>query len=89
MVDADGRLAGLYSFHDVSSLISGDDDSINRDDEYRLRVAAAIGPYDYERVEKLVNAGVDALVVDTAHGHSKGVLETVKELKKKYGSNEI
>ncbi|MCJ8330135.1 MAG: IMP dehydrogenase [Lentisphaeria bacterium] len=84
LVDADGRLAGLYSFHDVSSLISGDDDSINRDDEYRLRVAAAIGPYDYERVEKLVNAGVDALVVDTAHGHSKGVLETVKELKKKY-----
>lgn len=52
-----------------------------------LRVGAAVGPaHDMEeRVQKLVDAGVDLLVVDTAHGHSKGVIETVKYIKKKYG----
>ena len=76
LVDRAGRLAGLYSFHDVNSLIGTDEPGvINRDKDYRLRVAAAISPDDFERVAKLLAAGVDAIVVDTAHGHSKGVLE--------------
>ncbi len=83
IVDADGKLSGLYSFHDVSSLMRSDEpDLITRDEDYKLRVAAAISPYEFDRMEKLVNAGVDALVVDTAHGHSKGVMETVAEVKK-------
>ena len=76
-------MSGLYSFHDVDSLIREDDSVINRDKDHKLRVAAAISPHDDERIEKLLAAGVDALVVDTAHGHSKGVIDTVKELKKK------
>ena len=52
----------------------------------RLRVGAAVGPASNmeERVEKLVDAGVDVLVVDTAHGHSKGVMDTIKYIKKTY-----
>ena len=56
-------------------------------DKYkRLRVGAAVGPASNmkERVEKLVDAGVDVLVVDTAHGHSKGVIDTIKYIKKTY-----
>ena len=52
--------------------------------EHRLRVAAAVGPYDEKRIELLAAAGLDAFVIDTAHGHSKGVIETVKYLKKNY-----
>jgi IMP dehydrogenase len=81
LVDRDGRLAGLYSFHDVKSLIEHNEPQINRDEDHRLRVAAAISPYDEERIALLTNAGVDALVVDTAHGHSKGVIETVAQVK--------
>ena len=81
MVDANGRLTGLYSFLDVKTLISKEEPDYNRDDHHQLRAAAGIGPYDFERAEALVNAGVDVLVLDTAHGHSKGVIETVKELK--------
>jgi IMP dehydrogenase len=54
-----------------------------RDARGRLRVGAAIGVHDYERGQGLVEAGVDVLVVDTAHGHSSNVLETVRELKKR------
>lgn len=57
-----------------------------KDDDKRLRVGAAVGPAKNmeERVEKLIKAGVDVLVVDTAHGHSKGVLDTVMYIKKHY-----
>lgn len=57
-----------------------------KDSGKRLLVAAAVGPAHNmeERVEKLIDAGVDVLVVDTAHGHSKGVIETVKYIKKNY-----
>ena len=61
----------------------------NFDEKYQLRVAAAMSPYDYDRSAALVTAGVDALVIDTAHGHSKGVIETVKELKKKYPNVDV
>ena len=50
----------------------------------RLRVGAAVGVYDFERAKSLIDAGVDVLVVDSAHGHSKNVIETVRELKKRW-----
>jgi len=81
IVDSDGRLLGLYSFLDVRTLIENMEPAFNRDEQHRLRVAAAVGPHDDERIAALIEAGVDALVVDTAHGHSKGVVETVKTLK--------
>ena len=85
MVDADGKLTGLYSFLDVKTLLDRDAPDYNRDAQHRLRAAAAIGPYDEARAEALVAAGVDALVIDTAHGHSKGVIETVRNFKRLYG----
>ncbi len=85
IIDKKGILCGLYSFHDVRSLTEDSQPTYNRDNEHRLRVGAAIGPYDDERAEQLVKEGVDVLVIDTAHGHSKGVIETLKELKKLYG----
>ncbi len=88
-VDNDGRLTGLYSFSDVRTLIENIEPAYNRDAEHRLRCAAAIGPYNYDRIEALAKAGVDALVLDTAHGHSKGVVETVKYLKDKYPSIDV
>lgn len=84
LVGPDGRLAGLYSWHDVKSLNENVESLINRDEGFRLRVAAAISPHDYARVELLAKHGVDAVVVDTAHGHSKGVLDTVRELKSRF-----
>ena len=87
IVNQSGKLTGLYSFHDVKTLIENVEPDYNRDEEHQLRVAAAIGPYDEERAEALVNAEVDALIIDTAHGHSKGVIETVSNLKKQYGSD--
>ena len=50
----------------------------------RLRVGAAIGVFGFERAESLINKGVDVLIVDSAHGHSKNVIQTVKELKKQW-----
>ena len=62
-----------------------------KDSEKRLRVAAAVGPAKNmkERVKKLVEAGVDVLVVDTAHGHSKGVIDTVKYIKENYKNVDV
>ncbi|MCM8528910.1 MAG: IMP dehydrogenase, partial [Lentisphaeraceae bacterium] len=84
LVNSENRLVGLYSFHDVDALHSGTEKEQNFDSKYQLRVSAAMSPYDHQRAEALFDAGVDAFVIDTAHGHSRGVIETVKELKKKY-----
>jgi IMP dehydrogenase len=89
LVDSKNNLLGLYSFHDVHALHSGSQKEQSIDSKYQLRVAAAMSPFDYERAEALVAAGVDALVIDTAHGHSKGVIDTVKALKLKYDSVDI
>ncbi len=85
MVDKEGKLTGLYSFLDVKTLISKEEPDYNRDDRHQLRAAAGIGPYDEARIEALINAGADVLVLDTAHGHSKGVIETLKLIKNTYG----
>jgi IMP dehydrogenase len=75
------RLAGLITMKDLKML--AEFPAAARDTRGRLRVGAAIGVQDYERAEGLVQAGVDVVVVDTAHGHSSNVLETVRELKRR------
>ncbi len=86
MINKEGKLTGLYSFLDVKTLIEKDEPDYNRDARHQLRVAAAVGPYDEARAEALVGAGVDVMVLDTAHGHSKGVIETTRMFKERYGS---
>ena len=80
----DGKLVGLYSFADVSTLIHNIQPQYNRDAQYRLRVGAAVGPNDHARMESLADHHVDVVVVDTAHGHSKGVLDMVRWVKQHY-----
>ena len=83
LVDKDGKLVGLYSFTDVRDLVEQNLPMANRDSQYRLRVAAAIsGGKDYERAQALADAGADVLVVDSAHGHTKGIIDMVKWLAK-------
>ncbi len=81
VVDADGRLRGLITVKDIQKKIEYPD--ATKDDKGRLRVGAAVGvgPDAVERAQALVAAGVDVLIVDTAHGHSAGVLEMVRLIK--------
>lgn len=77
LVDGDGRLVGLYSYTDVSNLVEHQQPMYNRDNQYRLRVAAAVSQGDHARAEMLADQDVDVIVVDSAHGHTKGILEMV------------
>jgi IMP dehydrogenase len=81
VVDADGVLRGLITVKDIQKKIQYP--QATKDDRGRLRTGAAVGvgPDAVERAEALVAAGVDVLVVDTAHGHSQGVLEMVGKIK--------
>jgi len=79
IVDEGYHLKGLITMKDLNMLRKYPDSAT--DERGRLRVGAAIGVKDYDRAEGLVEAGVDVLVVDTAHGHSTNVMDTVKELK--------
>ena len=79
-----GKLVGLYSFADVRTLIQNVEPLYNRDEKYRLRVAAAISPNDQDRVDLLAQCHIDIVVVDTAHGHSNGVVDMVKWVKKNH-----
>jgi IMP dehydrogenase len=81
VVDADGKLLGLITVKDIQKKIEYP--QATKDDHGRLRVGAAVGvgPDAVERAQALVGAGVDLLVVDTAHGHSTGVLEMVRKIK--------
>ncbi|MFL6004648.1 MAG: IMP dehydrogenase [Gaiellaceae bacterium] len=81
VVDGDGRLKGLITVKDIQKKIQYP--HATKDEQGRLRVGAAVGvgPDALERAEGLVDAGVDVLVVDTAHGHSAGVLEVVRGIK--------
>lgn len=89
IVDKNGKLKGLITIKDILKTI--DFPNSNRDSFGRLRVAAAIGvgEKEFERAKILVEAGVDAIVVDTAHGHSKGVIEMVKSLKSTFKEVDI
>ncbi|MCA9303466.1 MAG: IMP dehydrogenase [Phycisphaerales bacterium] len=82
LVDGGGNLAGLITMRDLERLSRFPRACV--DQRGRLRCGAAVGPGQYDRVEALIEAEVDVLVVDTAHGHSKGVLDTVKEIKSRY-----
>lgn len=82
LVDDAGRLVGLITIKDIEKLHKFP--HACRDEGGRLRVGAAVGVLDYERAERLIEKDVDLLVVDTAHGHSANVLETVKALRAKH-----
>ena len=84
VVDSEGRLRGLITVKDISKRIRFPD--ATKDEQGRLRVGAAVGVGDdaLERADALVAAEVDVLVVDTAHGHSHGVLDVVGELKRRH-----
>ncbi len=84
IVDKQNRLKAMVTRRDIEKNKLYPDSC--KDKDKRLRVGAAVGPAKNmeERVEKLVKAGVDVLVVDTAHGHSKGVIDTIKYVKKNY-----
>lgn len=89
VVDANNRLIGLITYKDITK--AKDKPNACKDEHGRLRVAAGVGvTHDtLERVTALVNAGVDAIVIDTAHGHSKGVVEILKKVKKTYPNVDI
>jgi IMP dehydrogenase len=82
VIDAEGRCVGLITVKDIEK--SQLNPNASKDIQGRLRAAAAIGVGDdgFERAERLIEAGVDLLVVDTAHGHSARVLEAVTRVKK-------
>jgi IMP dehydrogenase len=82
VVDADGVLKGLITVKDIQKRVRYP--LATKDERGRLRVAAAVGvgPDALERAGALVDAGVDVLVVDTAHGHSRGVLDVVRRVKR-------
>ncbi len=82
LVDKNNRLHGLITKRDIDKLEQFP--NACRDGRGRLRVGAAVGVRDFERVAALIKKDVDLIVVDTAHGHSTGVLETVKAIKKKH-----
>ncbi len=84
IIDKKGKLVGLITFKDITKIKVNPNAA--KDSMGRLRVAAAVGVTGdtMERVEALVKAGVDAIIIDTAHGHSKGVIEKLKEVKKKF-----
>ncbi|UMY65170.1 MULTISPECIES: IMP dehydrogenase [unclassified Flavobacterium] len=84
VVDASNKLVGLITFRDITKLAQKP--IANKDSYGRLRVAAAIGVTGdaVQRAEALVNAGVDAIIIDTAHGHTLGVVTVLKEVKAKF-----
>jgi IMP dehydrogenase len=89
VVDGFGNLKGLITIKDIAKKAAYP--NANKDEFGRLRVGAAVGVgADFaERAEKLAEAGLDVFFVDSAHGHSKGVLDAVKALKKKYPKSDV
>ena len=87
LVDENYKLRGLITIRDIDKMSAFP--SACKDQRGRLRVGAAIGIHDYERAAALLKADVDVLVVDSAHGHSNNVIETVKELKKRFAIDVI
>jgi IMP dehydrogenase len=80
IIDGDGHLQGLITIKDIKKRIEYP--TAIKDEFGRLRVGAAIGVGQLDRARALVDAGVDVLVLDSAHGHSKGIIDTVKAIKK-------
>ncbi|RUL83665.1 IMP dehydrogenase [Tautonia sociabilis] len=82
LVDENDTLKGLITIKDIDKLHKYP--SACKDGRGRLRVGAAVGVHDYERVASLIEADVDLIVVDSAHGHSKNVIETVRRVKRDF-----
>ncbi len=82
LLDKKGKVKGMYCWEDVASIVRGTHQEYNRDSKGKLRCAAAIGVNDHERAQALLEKGVDILVVDSAHGGHRGVVETVRELRR-------
>lgn len=89
IVDDGGRLAGLITLKDVEKSARHPDATLDGDGRLRVAAAVGVGPDREERVQALVDADVDLMVVDTAHGHSKGVLDAVRDIKNNFGDVEI
>jgi len=89
VVDDEGKLVGLITYRDIIKLTEFPNSC--KDKFGRLRVAAAVGVTadTMNRIEALVDAGVDAVIVDTAHGHSKGVIKVVKDVKKRFSNVDV
>ena len=89
VVDKNYRLIGLITYRDIIKVKAHP--YANKDGLGRLRVAAAVGVTAdmMDRIDALVKAGVDAVIIDTAHGHSKGVIEALKKTKKAYSKLEV
>ena len=89
VVDENGKLIGLITYKDITK--AKDKPMACKDAQGRLRVAAGVGVTadTLERMEALVNAGADAIVIDTAHGHSKYVIDKLKEAKKRFPNVDI
>ncbi|HEX2969356.1 MAG TPA: IMP dehydrogenase [Bacteroidales bacterium] len=89
MVDESGKLMGLITYKDITK--TKDRPESCKDEKGRLRVAAAVGIASdtVERADALVNAGVDAIVIDTAHAHSVNVIRMLRKIKNKYPGTDI
>jgi len=82
LVNSGGELAGLITMRDIDRVQQYP--RAARDKRGRLRVGAAVSVHDYERIEALIAADVDIIVLDTAHGHSQNVIDTLKKIKAEY-----
>lgn len=89
IIDEHGKLIGLVTYKDITK--NKDRPNSCKDDKGRLRVAAAVGiaADTMERAEALINASADAIVIDTAHGHTKGVIKILREIKKSFPSIDV
>ena len=83
LIDENYHLKGLITIKDIDKNLRFP--RASKDERGRLRVGAAVGVHDYERVEALIGSGVDVLTVDSAHGHSRNVIDTVREVKRQFG----
>jgi IMP dehydrogenase len=83
LVDENYKLTGLITIKDIDMMKSFP--QACKDRQGRLRVGAAVGVHDFERAESLIGQDVDLLVVDSAHGHSANVIESVREIKRQWG----
>jgi IMP dehydrogenase len=87
LVDDRYHLKGLITIKDIDKNLKYP--KASKDGRGRLRVGAAVGMFDYDRVQALIEKGVDVLVVDSAHGHSKNVIDTVRGIKKRWSIDVI
>ena len=91
LVDDEGKVAGLYTFSDLKRIESSSTSVYNIDQRRQLRVAAAIGTGKDtpERLELLTKRHVDVVVIDTAHGDSKSVIELIQNIKKQFPNLDV